>query len=181
MHVSAQRTASAEEDAIGAVPPVAQAAGPGPGLHRRESLLNWFWIVSGIAVCVYSYRLGVFGPNGPDSGFFPMLAGAVMGITGAALLLLRATRVESTLCFWPEQGAARRVCLVLGGLIALIVLMRFAGFLTAAVIMMPLLLRAIDGRSWRFALIVGILSAGIVFVLFDTLLGTLLPRGPLGL
>jgi hypothetical protein len=167
-------------DATESAPPAASSSGLGANLHRREPLLNLFWLLIGIAVCAYSFRLGVFGPNGPDSGFFPMLAGAVMTVTGAALLFAPGARVEAARHFWPEHGAARRVALVLGSLIAMTLLMRFAGFLTAAVIMMPLLLRAIEGRSWRFAITVGVASAAVVFFLFDTLLGTLLPRGPFG-
>jgi putative tricarboxylic transport membrane protein len=171
---------SAEDQAIDSVPPATHIDGVGTNLHQREPMLNLFWILCGIAICIYSFRLGVFGPSGPDSGFFPMLAGAVMTIAGVALWFTRSARVETTRHFWPERGSARRVSMVLGGLILMTLLTRFAGFLTASVIVMPLLLRAIEGRSWRFAIIVGVISAGIVFFLFDTLLGTLLPRGPWG-
>jgi putative tricarboxylic transport membrane protein len=171
---------SAEDQTIDATPPAIPTQGLGSNLHQREPLLNLFWILCGIAICIYSFRLGVFGPSGPDSGFFPMLAGAVMTLAGVALLFTRGARVETTRHFWPEQASARRVSMVLGGLILMTLLTRFAGFLTAAVIVMPLLLRAIEGRSWRFAITVGVVSAGIVFFLFDTLLGTLLPRGPWG-
>jgi hypothetical protein len=181
MGPSATRAPQSPEDhAIDAAPPAGRIGGLGANLHHREPLLNLFWILSGVAICVYSFRLGVFGRNGPESGFFPMLAGAVMGIAGVALFLTRNARVETARHFWPEHGSAQRVSLVLGGLVLMTLLMRFAGFLTAAVIMMPLLLRAIEGRSWRFAIAVGVVSAGIVFFLFDTMLGTLLPRGPLG-
>ena len=45
---------------------------------------------------------------------------------------------------------------------------------------MPLLLRAIEGRSWLFVISVGAVSAAIVYLVFNTLLGTVLPRSPFG-
>jgi len=154
--------------------------GFGIDLRRSETWLNVFWVVLGLAICAYSFRLRIYGTNGPATGFFPMLAGAVVLATGLGLLLAQKSRVEGGLHFWPEQGSARRVWLVLGGLALLIVLMRYAGFIIAALVMMPLLLRAIEGRSWPFVLCVGAVSAAIVYLVFSTLLGTVLPRSPFG-
>lgn len=160
-------------------PPDAQPR-HGVNLRRTETWLNLVWVVLGLAVCAYAFHLKIYGSNGPATGFFPLLAGLLMLATGIALSWSRATRVASELHFWPESGSARRVLSVLGGMLALIVLMRYAGFIIASLLMMPLLLRAIENRSWRFAILVGAFSAAVVYVTFDTLLGTLLPRSPLG-
>ena len=152
----------------------------GLNLGRAETWVNVFWIVLGFAVCAYSYKLKLYSPIGPATGFFPMLAGVVILVTGIALLAGQQTRVDARLHFWPEQGSLKRVGLVLGGVVALILLMRFLGFIVASVVIMPLMLRAIEARSWRFVIVVGTVSAAIIYVIFDTMLGTILPRSALG-
>jgi hypothetical protein len=152
----------------------------GANLKRIEPWVNIFWIACGLAVCVYSLNLGLFGSGGPATGFFPMIAGVLLTATGSALLVTHSSRVDAAHHFWPEQGSARRVSMVMGGLMLMTLLMWFVGFIVAALIMMPVLLRAIEKRSWLFVTVVGSISTAAAYLLFNTLLGTLLPRSPWG-
>lgn len=93
---------------------------------------------------------------------------------------MQSSRVDAAHHFWAEKGSSRRVGMVMGGLMLMTLLMWFAGFIIAALIMMPLLLRAIEQRSWLFVIVVGFASTASAYLLFNTLLGTLLPRSPWG-
>ena len=145
-----------------------------------ETPLNLFWILLGVALCVYSGRLGVFGPSGPDSGFFPMLAGAMIALAGALLLLQKGSRVAKDTTFWSERGGAARVCSLVFGMFVLVLLTRYLGFLAASVLMMPILMRLIEKRSMWYAVVVGLCTTAAVQMVFIYLLGMRMPRGPFG-
>ena len=158
---------------------------PGPlGAGRRTGdlfnrFLAAFWLLAGAGVCVYARQLGLFGPAGPESGFFLMIAGLLMAASGAALLV-SSGRTAAPAGRWPRGAGALRVLMVLAGTALLILLMRWLGFLGAALLVMPLLLGMIERRSVGFVLAVGWGSALFAYLLFGTVLGTLLPRGPWG-
>lgn len=120
--------------------------------------------------------------SGPDSGFFPMLAGVIVLAGGIAQLLTTTRRRHSAedLPFWDNAGAPRRVLTLLTGIVALILLTRYAGFIVASLTMLPFLLRQVEKRSWLYAITVAVIATIAVHVLFVKLLGMQMPRGPLG-
>jgi hypothetical protein len=162
---------------------VTSTDGPADARLRAEGVfdraLAALWLLGGLAACGYALALGVFGPGGPDAGFFVLIAGAVMSAAGAGLLLTSKRRSVPT-DRWPRGAAARRVLLVLLGTVALIVAIRWLGFLVASMLTMPLLLSVIERRSLGFVLGVGCGSALAAWLLFGPLLGLALPRGPWG-
>jgi len=163
---------------VSAVP----ADGRGPALSRLEPWVDIAWIAVGSILCFYASRLGVWGPSGPDSGFFPMISGAII-LVGGGVQLLAARRPRPAAedpPFWDQAGASRRVLALLAGMVALILLVRYAGFVIASLAMMPFLLRQVEKRSWLYAVTVAIVATAIVHLLFGKLLGMQMPRGPLG-
>jgi hypothetical protein len=112
-----------------------------------EQAVNAFWLLLGAGVCVEARQLGVWAQSGPDSGFFALLAGAVMIATSIALIVRTAARAPVAPHFWPSVAAGWRVSLVVVGLISVTI---------------------------------SIGSTLAVYWLFVRLLGTTLPRGPLG-
>jgi hypothetical protein len=145
-----------------------------------EVPLNLLWIALGIALCVYSAQLGVMGPSGPDSGFFPMMAGALIAGSGLLLLLQKGSRVPAGTPFWLDGSAARRVSALIVGMFALILLTRYLGFLIASVVMIPVLMRLIEKRSIAYAIVVGLCTTAAVQLVFIYLLGMRMPRGLFG-
>jgi len=140
------------------------------------------WVLLGLAVCAYARTLGFLGPAGPDSGFFPMITGALIAVSGALLLARPAELTDAGQPMF-DQGpaAAARVLLVIGALLAMILLIPYLGFLLTGAIVTPLLLRAIDGRSWAFCIGVGASSAAAIVLLFSKALNVPLPVSPLGI
>jgi putative tricarboxylic transport membrane protein len=155
-------------------------------LASLEPALDVAWIVIGSALCVYAWKLGAWSASGPDSGFVPLIAGAVITLCGGLLLLQRAQHppasqgTTASEAFWTEEGAWRRVCALVAGLVVLVLLVRYAGFITASALMMPVLMRLIEKRSWWFAIGVGLAATAGVHLVFAKLLGMSMPRGPWG-
>lgn len=140
------------------------------------------WVLLGLAVCAYARTLGFLGPSGPDSGFFPMITGILIAVSGA-LLLIRPEELPDAGQPLFDQGhaAAARVLLVIGALFAMILLIPHLGFLLTGASVTPLLLRAIDGRPWPFCIGVGALGATAIVLLFSKVLNVPLPVSPLGI
>jgi len=147
--------------------------------------LSLFWLLFGLALAHQSLALGLGGPGGPGSGLFPLLAAILIAMGGVGVLLRDVVwgvhEGEFTPRFWMARGAALRVGLLVLVMIGMILAVPKLGFALSGAIGLPLLFRTIAPRSpgW-FALLVGIVAAGIVHLLFAVMLGTPLPRGPLG-
>lgn len=149
-------------------------------MQRFETVISVAWLLLGSAVCVYSIQLGLTSPFGPGSGFFPLLAGLVIAGAALGLLFAPSSRIPSGTVFWPDFGGGRRAVILLAILVVMLALMPYAGFLLAALLTTPLMLRAVGDCSWRFAAGVGVSASVGVHALFAVLLGTPLPRGPFG-
>ncbi len=149
-------------------------------MKALEQAVNAFWLLLGAGVCVQAQNLGVWGPNGPDSGFFSLLAGAVLIATSIALIVRTAYRAPVAPRFWPSGAAGWRVSLVIAGLIAITLLIPRLGFLLSGAIVTAFLLRALGKNAWWLVLVISIGSTLAVYWLFVRLLGTTLPRGPWG-
>jgi putative tricarboxylic transport membrane protein len=89
-------------------------------------------------------------------------------------------RAPVTPHFWPSVAAGWRVSLVVVGLIAVTLLIPRLGFLVSGAIVTAFLLRALGKNAWWMVLLISIGSTLAVYWLFVRLLGTILPRGPLG-
>ncbi len=150
-------------------------------MGRAEPLLNVVWVVLGLATCAYSWSVGIVGPMGPQSGFFPAIAGLLIAGAGGLLLAPGAARVPAGRVFWPEGRSSARAVVTVAAIIGVTILaIPYVGFVTANLAAMPVLVRVIGKSRWWVAIAVGIVSVASVSYLFDTLLGVTLPRGPLG-
>ena len=154
-----------------------------------NAALNLLWVVLGLAMCWQSLALGLSGPGGPGSGLFPLLAGMLIAGPGIAMLLAQLLRgggaamrgEELTPRFWMARGAALRVALMVAVSALMILGIPHLGFILAGVLGIPLLFRTVAPEApWWFAVLVGALASAAVHLLFAIVLGTPLPRGPLG-
>lgn len=147
--------------------------------------LSLFWVLFGLALAQQSRALGLGGPGGPGSGLFPLLA-ALLIILGALGVLFQDLRRgspsdEVAERFWMARGAAMRVGLLILVMVGMMLAVPHLGFALSGALGLPLLFRTIAPHSpWWFALLVGAIAAAVVHLLFAVLLGTPLPRGPLG-
>lgn len=157
-------------------------------MARIDCAVSLFWLALGLALCWESAALGVAGPGGPGSGLFPLLAGLLIAGGGAMLALRHVVTggaavpgEERAATFWPEAGAARRAGMLIVVVTAMILAVPHLGFALAGLVGLPLLYRLIArGSSWIAAIASGGTAALLIHVLFAVLLGTPLPRGPLG-
>jgi hypothetical protein len=143
-----------------------------------ERLVNLTWILLGGGAAVLSWRSGLTGPYGPDSGLFPFIAGVLVCVGGAALMLSRSSSV--TMLEWPDRAGWKRIGGVLAGLAFMAATIPYLGFTVAGVITMLILLRTVEQSGWGSSIVLAVVSVAMTLFLFGYLLELQLPRGPWG-
>lgn len=143
-----------------------------------ERLLNLFWILLGSAAAWHSWTLGLRGPSGPESGLFPFIASCAVALLGLGLMMSRGSRAANAQ--WPDTRSGLRATGVALGIALMAFGMDRIGFIAAAAIAMPVLLRTIDRASWLETLLLTAASIGAIALVFGRFLGMPLPRGPWG-
>lgn len=164
-------------------------ASRGRAVPALNAALNLFWVLLGLATCWQSVALGLSGPGGPGSGLFPLLGALLVAVPGAVMLVAQAFRggaaamrgEELASQFWLARGAPLRVAWLVVVTAAMILAIPHLGFALAGALGIPLLFRTVSPEApWWFAVLVGVVAAAAVHIVFAVLLGTPLPRGPLG-
>ena len=141
--------------------------------------LGVFWLMLGVAVCAQSLRLGMIGPFGPASGFFPFIAGLVLAVSAAVMLVSRDSRVSDGRAFWPTPESGPRVIRIIALLGLLVLIIPYAGFLLTGMLVTPVMLRIAGGAGWPLTLAIGLGAPAAIYFLFVGALDSPLPRGVL--
>ena len=148
-------------------------------MQRVETAVSALWVLLGLGIAAHAVQLGPWEPTGPGSGFVPLLAGALIGAGGLALLF-RARGATGGGPFWESRAPALRVGAVLAGLAAIAVLLERLGFVLTAVPTMIFLLTAIERQRWTWVVGLALGASLGLYWLFDRVLAMSLPKGPLG-
>jgi hypothetical protein len=125
-----------------------------------------------------SIRLGFrWGPDGPQSGFFPFwLAVILLGHTVA--IIVRAVRRRSTAPF-ATSGQLRSVLVVAAPAAAMVLVMQFVGLYVATALYLGFYVRMVGRHSWATALGLALGAPLVTFVIFERWFLVPLPKGPL--
>ncbi|WP_439577545.1 tripartite tricarboxylate transporter TctB family protein [Elioraea sp.] len=138
-----------------------------------ERLLPWTLLAASAVVVVEGYRLdGLASPSA--AGTFPLLAGAVMAGSCAAIALAPRRAAGDALPMLPLRVAA-----VMALLVALVAAMPVAGFHLAGFAFLAVAIRLVRGHGTLVALLVATLSVAAVHVVFRLAFTVLLPEGTL--
>lgn len=118
--------------------------------------------------------------SGPGSGFLPFWLGVALAIL-AIILLVGAVRQRDPGPAWAPRGhGAVRFVVVILATAAFIVLMPVFGMTLATALFLTILLKALEGRSWRTTLGVAVGVAAANWAIFARWLGVPFPTGFLG-
>jgi hypothetical protein len=150
---------------------------------RSDRLSALFWLGGSIFVCVKSYESEVGTIQVPGPGFLPFCAGVVLGVLALVLLIvprLGGATKDTISALW-NGFKWPRVVLVLCLLFAYSYLLPLIGYLLATFAVLTGLFSVM--RTSRFWLPVGaaLVTSVLSYVIFATLLGVQLPKGPFGL
>lgn len=116
---------------------------------------------------------------GPGSGFLPFWLGVAMAVLGA--LLLASARAGTPGDPWlPERAGRVRLVAVVVATAVFIAVLRVTGMALGTALFLVVLLRAVEGYSWRLALPVAVGAAALNWAVFTYWLQVPFPVGLLG-
>lgn len=132
----------------------------------------------GGVVLVEAIRLGFrWGPDGPQSGFFPFWL-AVVVIAHSAAIVVQAVRKRSGEPFATREQL-RMVLTVAWPAAAMVLLTQFIGLYVAAAIYLAFYMRLVGRHSWATTVGLSLSIPLVTFVVFEKWFLVPLPKGPL--
>lgn len=133
----------------------------------------------GAAIIIGALELETgWGSSGPEAGYFPLRIGIL--IVAAALAVVATEALKNSGVSLLEQKAAANMAWFALPLIVLVAAIPWVGLYIAAAAYLVVTIRWIGRCGWRIALGVGALAPSALFVLFEMVFRTPLPKGPLG-
>ncbi len=135
---------------------------------------GFFFACVGIGVTIGALRLGLGRAVEPQPGFFPFLSGVALAVLSAVLLFEAwIGRSAGTQAF----GNLWRPSMIVMGLVVYVLIFDLAGYIVATIVLSAIVLRVMETKKrWILAVMSLILAVGS-YVLFDRVLGVLLPSG----
>ena len=149
--------------------------------HAKDEGSSLLWLGVAVIICIGSLRLSLGSFNNPGPGFFPFVAGLVLGVL-AAVVYVQARRAASSTKenkkpVLISPGGVKKIVLTTVALLAYVVGMEYLGFLISTFIFFAFLLRSIEPQRWSVVILESLLASGVCYFIFQIWLRVELPRG----
>jgi len=146
----------------------------------KEAGSSLVWLGMAVLICIGSLRLSLGTFQNPGPGFFPFLAGLVLGGLAAATYFQArrsASSAKETKRLWTTPGGVKKVVLTTVALLVYAIGMVYLGFLISTFIFFVFLLRTIEPQRWGLVIIESLLASGLSYLVFEVWLRAQLPGG----
>jgi Tripartite tricarboxylate transporter TctB family len=143
---------------------------------RRDHVAGGAFVVAGALILAVSGDLPFGTLASPGAGMLPKIVIGLMMAFGLILLLRAGESPPFAAVAWGDLPHAVRVVAVAAGAIALYVPL---GFLLTMLLLLFALVYGVERKPPLHAALFGAGVTGMAYLLFDTLLKSPLPRGPL--
>jgi len=147
--------------------------------RRYDIWSGGFLLIFALCYMWEAVELGISTARTPAPGFFPLVLGSFLVLLSLILL--------TTSCLGKKPGKPlhglwhgmrwQKTILILASLTAYAFLLEPLGYLIATLALMIYLFKGIEPQKWRVAITGAVLSSGVTYILFKTLLQIQLPRG----
>jgi putative tricarboxylic transport membrane protein len=152
-------------------------------MGKPDQFSSLFWFLVGMAVTVWSYRLGLGTLTNPGPGFLPFWCALIL--SGLSCLVFFHRRFATTegetrklRHLWQGVGWVKGIYVVLA-LLAYTLLFTTLGYLLSTIALLLFLFKTIEPQKWTVAVGGAILASLVSFVVFALWLDVQLPRGVL--
>jgi hypothetical protein len=148
------------------------------GWRKPDHKSGIFFLLLGLWVCFFSWKIGLGSPAKPGPGFMPFLAGLLLALL--SFLLVIQVLFSWTAPTWATRVQWKNTLLVLAAMVAYGFLLDKIGFVLVTLGFVILLMKVIEPQSWKRAVLGGMISSMASYLLFETFLKSQLPRSFLG-
>ncbi len=148
----------------------------------KDTQSSLFWLLFAIYISVESYSLGLGKWSMPGTGYFPFVAGVLLGMISLSLLIrtLLKTSLKKILSNRSKDLEPlnwKNLILTLAGMLVYVFFLHWLGFALDTFLLMIFLIWAVGRRSW-FVSITSALSITVAsYLLFERALDCQLPKG----
>jgi putative tricarboxylic transport membrane protein len=147
----------------------------------KEEGSSLVWLGLAVMICIGSLRLSLGSFKNPGPGFFPFIAGAVVGVF-AIVVYFQARRAaasskKTAQPLWTNPGGVKKIVLTTIALLVYAIGMDYLGFLVSTFIFFVFLLRTIEPQRWGLVIVESLLASGVSYLIFEIWLKAQLPRG----
>jgi putative tricarboxylic transport membrane protein len=151
-------------------------------LSRQNQISGLAFLVVAIFICMGSIKLSVGTIHNPGPGFFPLMAGAVLGVYSLILFLQSFRKIERDTRnpFWANVQGGFKMFWVLLTLLVYVIGMDYLGFFCSTILFLGFLLRIMGRQKWLLTIILSLLGALISYGIFQRWLDVQLPQGVFG-
>lgn len=148
------------------------------GWKKPDYKSGMLFLLLGLLVCYFSWRIGLGSPAKPGPGFMPFLAGLLL--SSLSFFLVANTLLSWTAPTWEIKIKGAKILAALAAMGGYGFLLNRIGFVLVTFAFVTLLMKFIEPQTWRRAILGGAISSLASYLLFETLLKTQLPRTFLG-
>lgn len=131
-------------------------------------------VITGAYWVVYGFIYGFWIRKGPGGGFFPVIAGILAVIFGAAILIENRKKESTNKFTW-------KAFLPIGAVILLLICSYILGLVISIAIYIFVWLRFMEKREIKSSIITGVSCSAVIYLVFVFWLSVPLPSGLLGL
>lgn len=159
------------------------APSPGLGFSRKRAEIAFALLLAafGGVILVGARELETgWGSSGPEAGYFPFRLGWLLVAVSAAILIREAMQSASPSAPIMDRQGARNMLLFALPLVALVLLIPRLGLYLSAAIYLAFAVGIIGKSGWKTAFLTAIGAPTFLFLLFEFVFRTPLPKGPLG-
>jgi putative tricarboxylic transport membrane protein len=147
-------------------------------MKKRDLITGMIFLALTIVVFIETMKLQIGTPSQPQVGFFPLVLAILLGIL--TLIFLGKTirsRDEGKAPPWVSGGGLRPLILTTGVLFLYAFFFEPLGYLITTLLLIGFLVGTFRTKKWWVVVTVALISTGVSYLLFDTLLRTTLPKG----
>lgn len=152
-----------------------------------KTLEGPLWIIIGVAICLYSYKMGLGSFHEPEAGFVAFIVGLFLMMMGTCIFILRKIVIQGVpkeerpeICNSEEsffESTVFKLAYIVGFLLIYALLLNYLGYiLTTFLVMFGLFLGPVR-RRFAFAFTASFISVGTTYLVFEVWLHSQLPRG----
>lgn len=136
----------------------------------------FFLVVAAVVIQQSVWVLRLFDHGQPGSGLMPFGLGVILAMLSVALIVTHRHRDEKRRPFW-EPGTWVRPLVAVAITVAFIIVFDDVGAITSIVVLVTGWLLLVGRKSVFVSVATGVLTATVVYLVFERLLQTPFPRG----
>ena len=150
-------------------------------VKKYDSISSFYFLMVGIGFVLGGFKYGFGTWRSPGPGFLPLVFGFLLMVLSIILgVTCYRTRQEvEHRSFWRIKGSWKSVSFTVLSLVVFTLFLETIGFILATFFFIFFMLKFICTKGWRISLGMAFVLSISSFVLFSTILGTPLPRGPI--